>query len=47
MMIAVLEKYETQRKLLKVRLYPCCIPTSRVNNNRWRLPVWQYGCLLY
>ena len=25
MMITLLEKYETQRKLLKVRLYPCCI----------------------
>ena len=27
MMITLLEKYETQRKLLKVRLYPCWIPT--------------------
>ena len=27
MMITLLEKYETQRRLLKVCLYPCCIPT--------------------
>ena len=38
MMITLLkvEEYETQRKLLKVRFYPCCIPTSRVNKNRWK-----------
>ena len=29
----LLEKYETQRKLLKVRFYPCYIPTYRVNKN--------------
>ena len=29
MMITLLEKYETQRKLLKVRFYPCYIPTNR------------------
>jgi len=41
MMITLLEKYETQRRLLKVRLYHCCIPTNPVNKNRWRRPVWQ------
>ena len=39
-MITLLEEYETQRKLLKVRFYPCHIPTNRVNKNRWR---YQYG----
>ena len=29
MMITLLEKYETQRQLLKVRFYPCYIPTNR------------------
>jgi hypothetical protein len=29
MMITLLEKYETQCKLLKVRFYPCYIPTNR------------------
>jgi hypothetical protein len=30
MMITLLEKYETQCKLLKVRLYPCWIPTVSI-----------------
>jgi hypothetical protein len=30
MMITLLEKYETQRKLLKVRFYSCYIPTNRI-----------------
>jgi hypothetical protein len=36
MMITLLEEYETQRELLKVRFYPCYFPTSRVNKNRWK-----------
>jgi len=32
-MNTLLEKYETQRKLLKVSFYPCYIPTYRVNKN--------------
>jgi len=36
MMITLLEEYETQRKLLKVRFYPCYIPTNRVDKNRWK-----------
>ena len=28
-MNTLLEKYETQRKLLKVRFYPCYIPTCQ------------------
>jgi len=40
-MITFLKEYETQRKLLKVRCYPCYIPTNRVNKNRWKWPVWQ------
>jgi len=42
-MITLLEEYETQRKLLKVRSYPCYFPTNRVNKNRWKWPVavWQ------
>jgi hypothetical protein len=39
MMITLLEEYETQRKLLKVRFYPCYIHTNHVNQNRWKLPV--------
>ena len=31
MMITLLKEYETQRNLLKVRFYPCCIPTNHVN----------------
>jgi len=27
MMITLLEEYENQRKLLKVRFYPCYIPS--------------------
>ena len=27
-MITFLEEYETQRKLLKVRFYPCYLPTN-------------------
>ena len=33
-MITLLEKYETQRNLLKVRFYPCYTPTNRVNKKR-------------
>jgi hypothetical protein len=36
MMITLLEKYETQRKLLKERVLPCYITTNRVTKNRWR-----------
>jgi hypothetical protein len=36
MMITLLEEYETQRKLLKVRFYPCYFPTNCVNKNRWK-----------
>ena len=36
MMITLIEEYETQRKLLKVRFCPCYIPTNRVNKNLWK-----------
>ena len=36
MTITLREKYETQRKLLKVRFYPGSIPTNRVNKIRWK-----------
>jgi len=40
-MITLLEKYETQRRLLKVRLCPGLVLhpyycTNRVNKHRWR-----------
>jgi hypothetical protein len=34
MMITLLEEYETEGKLLKVRLYPCCIPFYETNKQK-------------
>jgi hypothetical protein len=36
MMITLLEEYEPQRKMLKVRFHPCYIRTNRVKKNRWK-----------
>jgi len=43
MMNTLLEEYQTQRKLLKVRFYPCYILVIRVNKNmwNWKWLVWQ------